>query len=97
MDVKNAFLHGDLEEDVYMRLPAGYTHFGARITLTSEGESCIPPTSPKVCKLLKSLYGLKQVPRQWFSKLSTALLAHNLFNQRLITASSLNVPLRPSQ
>ena len=72
MDVKNAFLHGDLHETVYMSLPPGYLGMGHKITTNNEGASCvIKPT--KVCKLLKSLYGLKQAPRQWFAKLSTAL------------------------
>lgn len=59
MDIHNAFLHGNLEEEIYMRMPPGFQ--------TDD------PT--KVCRLRKSLYGLKQAPRCWFSKLSKALLA----------------------
>ncbi|XP_074315329.1 uncharacterized protein LOC141651520 [Silene latifolia] len=57
MDVHNAFLHGDLDEEVYMKIPPGFSR-------GKEG---------KVCRLKKSLYGLRQAPRCWFAKLTTAL------------------------
>ena len=54
MDVKNVFLHGDLKEEIYMKLPSGMT----------------TPSPDDVCKLRHSLYRLKQAPRAWFENLS---------------------------
>ncbi|CAL2264786.1 unnamed protein product [Prunus armeniaca] len=56
-DVKNAFLHGELTEEVYMDIPPGYntTHTGI------------------VCRLRKALYELKQSPRAWFGRFTMAM------------------------
>ncbi|KAJ4804277.1 reverse transcriptase [Rhynchospora pubera] len=53
LDVKTAFLHGDLEEKIYMQQPEKYEVAGKE---------------NHVCLLNKSLYGLKQSPRQWYKK-----------------------------
>jgi hypothetical protein len=58
MDVKTAFLNGKLEEEIYMEQPQGFVRQG--------GEHL-------VCKLHKSLYGLKQSPRAWNQKLDVFL------------------------
>ena len=58
MDVKTAFLNGELKEEIYMQQPDGFVMDG------QEG---------KVCKLVKSLYGLRQAPKQWHDKFNETL------------------------
>ena len=53
LDVKNAFLHGHIDEDIYIVQLEGFQIAGKENV---------------VCKLIKSLYGLKQAPRQWYLK-----------------------------
>ncbi|KAL2244235.1 UNVERIFIED_CONTAM: Retrovirus-related Pol polyprotein from transposon TNT 1-94 [Sesamum indicum] len=60
MDVKTTFLYCELEEEIYMDQPEGYVAHG---------------NEHKVYKLVKSLYGLKQVPKQWHEKFDKTILA----------------------
>ncbi|GJR94831.1 retrovirus-related pol polyprotein from transposon TNT 1-94 [Tanacetum coccineum] len=60
LDVKMAFLHDNLEETIYMRQPPGF----------EEG------TDNKVCLLKKSLYGLKQSPRQWYKRFDVYMISN---------------------
>ena len=59
LDVKNVFLHGDLREEVYMEIPPGFED---------------AKTVGKVCRLKRSLYGLKQSPRAWFDRFRLAMI-----------------------
>ena len=56
MDMKTTFLHGDLEEEIYMKQPKGFMVKGKK---------------DLVCRLKNSLYGLKQSPRMWYQKFDT--------------------------
>jgi hypothetical protein len=60
LDVKNTFLHGTLTETVYCSQPTSFFD-SAQLDL--------------VCRLNKSLYGLKQVPQAWYSKFASCLLS----------------------
>nr|GEW31295.1 zinc finger, CCHC-type [Tanacetum cinerariifolium] len=67
MDMKTTFLNGDLEEEVYMNQPLGFI---------------MPGNKNKVCKLIKSLYGLKHASKQWHQKFNEVVLSNGyLLNQ----------------
>jgi hypothetical protein len=68
MDVHNAFLHGDLAEEIYMSPPP---------SLRRQGENHL------VCRLHKSLYGLKQASHQWFAKFSEAICSAGYIQSRV--------------
>ena len=59
VDVVTAFLNGDLKEEIYMAVPEGLKE---------------PSNRNKVCKVPKSLYGLKQSSRQWYAKMHEFLI-----------------------
>ncbi|KAG8490246.1 hypothetical protein CXB51_015516 [Gossypium anomalum] len=62
LDVKTVFLHGELEEDIYMQQPEGFT---------------VLENEDYVCLLKKSLYGLKQSPRQWYKRFDSFMTSHD--------------------
>ena len=61
LDVKTAFLHGNLEEEIYMKQPEEFVD---------------SKKSDHVCLLKKSLYGLKQSPRQWYKRFDAFIISH---------------------
>jgi hypothetical protein len=65
MDVKNAFLHGDLSEEIYMEQTQGFMQ-----------------DSSLVCQLKKSIYGLKQALRAWYSNMDSYLLSQNFVRSK---------------
>jgi hypothetical protein len=64
MDVKTAFLNGELDEEIYMDQPVGF------VAKVQERR--------KVCKLKRSIYGLKQSSRQWYLRFHRAILSNGL-------------------
>ncbi|OIS98281.1 putative mitochondrial protein [Nicotiana attenuata] len=85
LDIKNAFLYGDLEEEVYMEQPPGFV---------AQGES-----SGLVCRLHMSLYGLKQSIRAWFAEYALDILEETgMMGCRPVdTPMDPNVKLLPGQ
>ena len=59
MDVKTTFLHGVIEEEVYIEQPQGFE---------------VEDRGTHVCKLKKALYGLKQAPRAWYGRIDSFLM-----------------------
>ena len=79
LDVKSAFLHGDLKEKIFVQQPTCFEKKGKE---------------EKVYKLRKALYGLKQTPRAWYNKIETYLISngfercfrgHTLFTKSQVT------------
>lgn len=63
LDVKTAFLYGELQEEIYMSQPEGFV---------------IPGREKEVCRLIKCIYGLKQAPRVWNARFNEFLAAFGL-------------------
>jgi hypothetical protein len=61
LDVKTTFLHGDLEEGIYM----------------DQSEDFVPGKEDYLCRLKKSLYGLKQSPRQWYKRFDSFMISND--------------------
>ncbi|GJY69370.1 putative ribonuclease H-like domain-containing protein [Tanacetum coccineum] len=77
-DVKNAFLHGELKEEIYMEAPRGFTDsFGER----------------DVCLLKKSFYGLKQSPRAWFGRDKSPLAEQRMIPRNGRKTNILSTPV----
>lgn len=71
MDVKTAFLNGELEEEIYMQQPGGFVRHG---------------TENLVCRLNKSIYGLKQASRQWYKKFDAVVTSYG-FTENFVDES----------
>lgn len=72
LDVKTAFLHGELQEQIFMTQPEGYK---------------VPGKKDHVCLLKKSLYGLKQSPRLWYLKFNESIVTNEFIDATMIVVS----------
>ena len=77
--VKNAFLHGEIEEEIYMEIPPSY------------GDNLAAHT---MCKLKKALHGLKQSPRPWFGRFARVMMAMGYNKAKGIIRCSSNIHLQ---
>jgi hypothetical protein len=73
MDAKSTFCNGDLEEEVYMEQPKGFS---------------LKDNPDYVCKMKKDLYGMKQAPRSWYYRLGKFLQEKDLRKVSLIAIST---------
>jgi histone deacetylase 1/2 len=71
LDIHNVFLNGTLHEEVYMHQPLCFVY---------------PTISSRICRPHKSLYGLKQVPRTWYTHLSDYLLSIGFYASKVDTS-----------
>ena len=85
MDVMTAFLYGYIKEEVYMQQPEGYEHV----------EQHKGAGAPKVCRLIKTLYGTKQAPREWNAELNS-FLTQRLKMKRFLSDSCVYARLSSS-
>jgi hypothetical protein len=74
LDFKTTFLHGDLDEDINMEQPEGFVQ---------------NRRNKFVCRLKKSLYGLRQSPRQWYKKFDSFMVSQNYTRVSMIIVSTL--------
>ena len=81
LDIKSAFLNGELLEEVYMEQPPGFV---------AQGEFGL------VCKLRRSLYGLKQSPRAWFGRFSSVVQEFGMLRSETDHSVSIIITLRAS-
>ena len=76
MDVKTTFLSGSLEEEVYMKQPKGF---------------CPNKGDQLICRLKKSIYGLKQASRQWYLKFHNVITSFGFAGTLSIIAYTKNL------